>query len=79
MKQLKKTNLETAGMVVGVAALLAASGVLLYRWMTKRNREHDDEYSERRHFAPSYLSKHKPHHRKAKGNGQVRHSQGTNS
>lgn len=73
MNQTTKKYLQIGGIVAGAGTILALAGVRLYKmYQAKKQQAADAEQNGEetpRHFAPSYLGKHKPHHRKAKANG----------
>ena len=75
MDQRTKKYLQVAGIVAGAGTLLTMAGVRLYKMYQAKKAAKADETTEETHraFAPSYLGKHKPHHRKAKSNGEVHH------
>lgn len=74
MNQSTKKYLQIGGIVAGAGTLLILGGMRLYKMYQARKQQSAGQQEEtHRHFAPSYLGKHKPHHRKAKANGQVHH------
>ncbi|MBA3829459.1 MAG: hypothetical protein H0X33_11025 [Taibaiella sp.] len=62
---------KTIGLVALAAGALYYPAMRLYKaYAAKKSAATEgDEEAPQKHFAPSYLAKHKPHHRKAESNG----------
>jgi uncharacterized membrane protein YebE (DUF533 family) len=61
---------RNAGLVAIGVGLLAYPAYRLYKYLASRNADKEEEIAHYKLF-PSYRGKHKPHHRKATGNGHI--------
>ena len=67
-KAIDNKALRTVGIVALAAGLLYYPATMLYKYIKAKRKEDapsDEEESTIKSFAPSYRSKHKPHHRHA--------------
>ncbi len=77
MNRSTKKSLLISGIALGIVAALIIPGKMLYKKVKARKQQsengHDDDEEHTRHFASSYLGRHKPHHRKARVNRHSNH------
>lgn len=63
MFHLHKRHHKTIPVVAGAISLLTVTGIILHRFVRRKKKQTAPPRRTQPVFAPSYLGKHRPHHR----------------